>query len=107
MRLYLHPRWTNCKKVLNALQEQGASFTTFDLTTQVPEESELRSAIEQHGIKKVFNSSGQKYREQKLKDKINELSPEQAIKLLRSDGMLIKRPFVVDGDRVSIGSKSF
>ena len=93
--------------MLKALEKQGASFTTFDLTTEVPEESELRSAIAQHGLRKVFNTSGQKYREQKLKDRIDQLSDEEAIKLLGSDGMLIKRPFIIDGGKISLGAKSF
>ena len=55
--------------------------------------------------KKLFNTSGQKYKELGLKDKINFISEDEAIKLLASDGMLIKRPIITDGFKVIIGFK--
>ncbi len=88
------------------MEKQGASYTTIDLTTDVPTKTELRSAIKQHGVKKVFNTSGQKYRELQLKDKIEKMSTTEAVDLLSSDGMLIKRPFIVEGASVSLGKKS-
>ena len=54
----------------------------------------------------MFNTSGQKYRELQLKDKIESMSTAEAIALLSSDGMLIKRPFIVEGTTVTVGRKS-
>lgn len=56
-------------------------------------------------MKKFFNTSGVKYRELGLKDKLTEMEDDEKIKLLASDGMLVKRPLLIDGDRILIGFK--
>ncbi len=56
-------------------------------------------------LKKFFNTSGQKYRELGLKDRLSEMSEDEQLSLLSSDGMLIKRPIVTDGQKVTIGFK--
>ena len=89
---------------MNKLEKQDASLKTIDLTLSVPNKAELRNAIDQYGLRKVFNTSGQRYRELGLKDKIDSMSRSEAIELLQSDGMLIRRPFVVDPENgVSLG----
>lgn len=59
--------------------------------------------MKQYGIKPFFNTSGKLYREMKLKDKINDLSIDEAAELLASNGMLIKRPLLVMDNQVIIG----
>ncbi len=56
-------------------------------------------------IKKFFNTSGQKYRELGLKDKVASSSQDELLDILSSDGMLIKRPLVTDGENVTVGFK--
>ena len=56
-------------------------------------------------LKKFFNTSGRLYKEMKLKDKLSEMSEEEQIKLLATNGMLVKRPLVVDEDKVLVGFK--
>lgn len=103
MKVYLHPRCTTCKQAQKSLKEQGASFSEIDLTETSPTRSELRTALEIYGARKLFNTSGQRYRDLGLKDKIESLSDEAIIDLLHSDGMLVKRPFIVDGQTILIG----
>ena len=54
-------------------------------------------------VKKFFNTSGMKYRELGLKDKLPQMSDEEKIELLSTDGMLVKRPILIDGDRILVG----
>ena len=70
-----------------------------------PTEEELREwiALSGYPVKKFFNTSGMKYRELSLKDKLPEMSDEEKIKLLATDGMLVKRPLLIDGDRILVG----
>lgn len=72
-----------------------------------PDMVTMRTIWEDSGqeLKKFFNTSGQKYRELGLKEKLEEASVEEKLQLLASDGMLIKRPIVTDGKDVSIGFK--
>ncbi len=56
-------------------------------------------------MKKFFNTSGMKYRELQLKDRLKEMSEDEQLELLASDGMLIKRPIVTDGQRITLGFK--
>lgn len=60
-------------------------------------------AQERIGIKKIFNTSGRKYRELGVKDRLKTASEDELLELLASDGMLIKRPIVTDGTRVTVG----
>lgn len=56
-------------------------------------------------MKKFFNTSGQLYKSMELKNKLPEMSEEEQVKLLASDGMLVKRPLLIDGDKVLVGFK--
>ena len=63
------------------------------------------AAKRKNGTKKFFNTSGQKYRELGLKDKLQSMSEDEQLELLASDGMLIKRPITTDGSKVTVGFK--
>lgn len=72
-----------------------------------PNKEEIRDFHHKSGleIKKLFNTSGVKYKELGLKDKLNTLSEEELYDILASDGMLVKRPILTDGKRVLVGFK--
>ena len=72
-----------------------------------PTEEELTEWIRMSGLpaKRFFNTSGMKYKELGLKDRLPGMSDEEQIRLLASDGMLVKRPLLIDGDRILVGFK--
>ena len=100
-----YPKCTTCKKARKYLEEKGLDFKERHIVENNPTAEELKKWIETSGypVKKFFNTSGMKYRELGLKDKLPEMSDEEKIQLLASDGMLVKRPILIDGDRVLVG----
>ncbi|MBO6304247.1 MAG: arsenate reductase family protein [Selenomonadaceae bacterium] len=102
-----YPRCTTCKKAEKWLNERGIVVTMRDIKENNPTEQELRSWCEKSGLplKRFFNTSGQKYRELGLKDKLPAMSEDEQYALLATDGMLVKRPLFVDGDFVLVGFK--
>lgn len=102
-----YPKCTTCKKAKNYLQSHDISFEDRHIVEQNPDEKELKQWIKQSGlpIKKFFNTSGMKYRELELKDKLPNMSEEEQIALLATDGMLIKRPLLISKEFVLTGFK--
>ena len=102
-----HPRCTTCKKALDWLEKQGVEFASRDITAQNPAKEELDAwfKLRSGDIRKLFNTSGIQYRALGLKDKLSEMSTEEAIDLLATDGMLVKRPVLVGDDFVLFGFK--
>ena len=76
-----------------------------DIKTENPTAEEIEQWWRKSGLplKRFFNTSGNLYKEMKLKDKLPEMSEEEQIRLLSTDGMLVKRPILVDGDKVLVG----
>ncbi|SES23132.1 arsenate reductase [Salisediminibacterium halotolerans] len=72
-----------------------------------PSKDELKKMYDNSGLelKKFFNTSGKKYRELGVKDKMTSATEDELLELLASDGMLIKRPLVTDGNHVTVGFK--
>lgn len=103
--VYHYPKCTTCKKAIAWLKEEDIAFDTKDLVTETPTAEEIKEMQEKSGLslKKFFNTSGMKYRELELKDRLAEMSESEQLKLLASDGMLIKRPITYDGERVTVG----
>ena len=107
-RLFIeYPKCTTCKKAKKYLEEQGVEFIDRHIVEENPTEEELTVWIAASGlpIKKFFNTSGLKYKELGLKDKLELMTDEEKIKLLASDGMLVKRPLIVEENRVLVGFK--
>lgn len=107
-KLFLqYPKCTTCKKAKKFLQENNVVFDDRDITIDNPTVEELEKWIALSGleIKKFFNTSGVLYREMNLKDKIKDMSSEEMIKLLATDGKLVKRPLLICEDRVLVGFK--
>ncbi len=107
IQFYHYPKCTTCKKASKWLKDEGIDFTAYDITTDTPTKDELRKFYELSGLplKKFFNTSGMKYRELGLKDKLADMSEDEQLALLASDGMLIKRPLTTDGKKVTLGFK--
>ena len=103
-----YPKCSTCQKAKKWLDDNNIEYTLRDIVLETPTEEELSIWIKESGldIKKFFNTSGMKYRELGLKDKLDNMSFEDKIKLLSSDGMLIKRPLIV-GDKIIPGFKNY
>ena len=102
-----YPKCSTCKKAKQWLDEQGISYEDRHIIEDNPTVEELKDWHERSGLplKRFFNTSGMKYRELGLKDKLPEMSEEEQYELLATDGMLVKRPLVVGDDFVLIGFK--
>lgn len=107
MLLILYSKCSTCKKAENFLKDHNASYEAKDIVLNTPSVNELKSYIEMSGldISKFFNTSGMKYRELGLKDKLKVMSYEDKVNLLASDGMLIKRPLLIGENFVLVGFK--
>jgi arsenate reductase (glutaredoxin) len=105
LKVYHYPVCSTCKSANKALKQQGYELELQDIKADPPSPDELRNLIALSGlpIQKFFNVSGEVYRELGLKDKLPSMTEDEKIKLLSSNGMLIKRPIVTNGSRVSIG----
>ncbi|MCX7569764.1 arsenate reductase family protein [Tumebacillus sp. DT12] len=102
-----YPKCGTCRKAKKYLEEQGVAFADRHIVEEAPTKEELRSYLEKSGldIRKFFNTSGQKYRELGLKDKLKSMSEEEMLDLLATDGMLVKRPILVRGSQATVGFK--
>lgn len=106
--LFIHyPKCTTCKKAAKFLDDKEIEYVSRDIKADNPTEEELRNWIKTSGlpIKRFFNTSGMIYRDLGLKDKLSDMSEDEQIKLLASDGMLVKRPILVDDEKVLVGFK--
>ena len=102
-----YPKCSTCKKARKHLEELGVSFEDRHIVEENPTKEELTEWISMSGypVKKFFNTSGMKYRELGLKDRLPQMTDEEKIELLATDGMLVKRPLLIDGDRILVGFK--
>ena len=102
-----YPKCTTCKKAQKWLEENSVAVETRDIAKENPGEDELRAWHKASGLplKKFFNTSGKKYKEMALKDKLPAMSEDEQYKLLATDGLLVKRPILVDEKGVLVGFK--
>ena len=102
-----YPRCTTCKKAEAWLQERDIAIKVRDIKEDNPTEKELRQWHKKSGLplKRFFNTSGVKYKELSLKDKLPEMSEDEQFALLATDGMLVKRPLMVGDGFVLTGFK--
>lgn len=107
MLLICYPKCTTCQKAKKWLESQGIAYTERNIAEENPTYAELKEWYKKSGmpLKRLFNTSGLLYKSMQLKDKLPEMSEEEQLKLLATDGMLVKRPLVVDGDNVLTGFK--
>lgn len=107
MQFIEYPKCTTCQKAKKYLDSHNIQYTDRMIKEETPTVKELTKWIKDNNIeiKKMFNTSGLKYKELNLKEKLPTMSEEEKIKLLASDGMLIKRPLLVMDDKVLVGFK--
>lgn len=106
--LFVHyPKCTTCKRAKKWLDEHHISYEERDIKENNPSLEELKEWYQRSGLplKRFFNTSGMLYKEMKLKDKLPEMSEDEQLALLASDGMLVKRPIVVTKESVLVGFK--
>ncbi|PVX49828.1 arsenate reductase [Balneicella halophila] len=105
--LVQYPNCSTCRKASKWLADDNIDIESRHIVEDTPTKDELAEWINRSElpVKKFFNTSGKVYREMNLKDKVKTASEEELIKLLASDGMLIKRPIVVADDFVLVGFK--
>lgn len=107
MLLICYPKCSTCRKAQKFLEEGGIEYQYRDIKENNPSREELKEWHKKSGLplKKFFNTSGKLYRENNMKDKIPNMTDEEQYKILASDGMMVKRPILVDGDKVLVGFK--
>ena len=107
LKVYQYAKCGTCRKAVKWLEAKGHETELIPIFDTPPSQDELTKLIQQSGleVKKFFNTSGEVYKEQQLKDKLPGMSEEEQISLLASNGRLIKRPIVTDGERVTVGFK--
>ena len=105
LKFFAYKKCSSCRKAESFLEKKNKSFSFVDIVENPPSAKELKQILDSSGkpIKKLFNTSGQLYRQMGLKDKVGDMSEKKAIELLSQNGMLIKRPIAFDGKKASIG----
>ncbi|EKN62588.1 hypothetical protein BABA_25611 [Neobacillus bataviensis LMG 21833] len=107
LTFYWYPKCGTCRNAKKWLDARKLSYEEVHIVEHPPTRDELQAFYQKSGLelKKFFNTSGLKYRELGIKDKMKSASDDELLDLLASDGMLIKRPIVTDGERVTVGFK--
>lgn len=102
-----YPKCSTCQKAKKWLMEKNISFEDRHIVEERPSFEELKQWHEKSGLplKRFFNTSGNKYKELKLKDRLPEMTQEEQLQLLATDGMLVKRPVLVGENFVLTGFK--
>ena len=105
MLVLVYRKCITCVKALKCLDANGVTYEERPIIEQNPTFEELKEWYQKSGLplKKFFNTSGQLYKEMQLKDKLPGMSEEEQLKLLATDGKLVKRPLVVGNDFVLTG----
>lgn len=107
LEFYWYPNCGTCKKAKKWFEDNDIAYDAIHIVEETPTKDELLTLISKSGLpaKKFFNTSGRVYREMNMKDKIKEATTEEMASYLAADGMLIKRPIVTDGEKVTVGFK--
>ena len=107
LKFICYPKCTTCQKAMKWLEENSAEYLLRDIKADNPTLAELREWVGVSGlpIKKFFNTSGLLYKSLSLKERLPNMSAEEQLSLLATDGMLVKRPILVGDDFVLVGFK--
>lgn len=105
MQFICYSRCTTCKRAQKWLDDHGISYELRPIKEENPSEAELREWHKKSGLplKRFFNTSGLVYKELRLSKKLPEMPEAEQFRLLSSDGMLVKRPLLIDGERILVG----
>ena len=107
MLFLCYPKCSTCQKAKKWLDAQGIEYTERHIAENHPTYEELSAWYRKSGLplKKFFNTSGMIYKEMKLKDKLPLMNEDEQLKLLATNGMLVKRPMAVTEDQILVGFK--
>lgn len=102
-----YPKCSTCQKAKKFLDKNSVKYSERHIVTETPTYDELKSIIDTSGlpVNKFFNTSGLLYRNMNLKEELKNCSDDEKIKLLSSNGMLIKRPILIKNNQVLLGFK--
>ena len=100
-----YPKCTTCQKAKKFLTDNGVEFTARHIKEDNPTYEELKLWYEKSGLplKKFFNTSGLLYKSMDLKNKLPQMSEDEQLKLLSTDGMLVKRPILITDTKILVG----
>lgn len=100
-----YPKCSTCQKAKKWLEQNNIEFDDRHILENNPTKEELKKWIKQSGydIKKFFNTSGMKYKELNLKEKLPNMTDDEKIQILSTDGMLVKRPLIITDDLILVG----
>lgn len=107
LKFICYPKCTTCQRAKKWLDDNGVEYELRDIKLDNPSLDELTKWYDKSGlpIKRFFNTSGLLYKSLELKDKLPQISEQEALKLLSTDGMLVKRPLLISDDFVLVGFK--
>ncbi|QOQ54395.1 arsenate reductase family protein [Bacillus amyloliquefaciens] len=107
LNFYWYPKCGTCRNAKKWLEDRDKEINEIHIVEETPTKEEIKDLYEKSGLelRKFFNTSGMKYRELNLKEKLYHMSEDEQLELLASDGMLLKRPITTDGEKVTVGFK--
>lgn len=107
LSFYWYPNCGSCKRAKKWFEDNNINYESIHIVNETPSKEKILNLMEKSDLppRRFFNTSGRVYRERNMKDKIAEASKEEMASYLASDGMLIRRPIVTDGKKVTIGFK--
>ncbi|WP_037465184.1 arsenate reductase family protein [Shimazuella kribbensis] len=107
LTFFQYPKCSTCRKAKQFLDSQGIVYENRHIVEEPPKVDELRELVAISGlpVQKFFNTSGQVYRQMELSKQLPTMSEEEKLQILASNGMLVKRPILTDGNQVTIGFK--
>lgn len=105
MLFVCYPKCSTCQKAKAFLEANGCTFETRDIKEENPTYEELKAWYRKSGLplRRFFNTSGLQYRALELKDRLPDMREDEQLRLLATDGMLVKRPLLIVGDTVLVG----
>jgi arsenate reductase len=107
MLFICYPKCTTCTKARKWLKENDIEYVERDIKADNPKYAELKKWYKMSGLplKRFFNTSGMQYKSLGLKDKLEGMSEDEQLRLLATDGMLVKRPIAIEGETIFVGFK--
>jgi arsenate reductase len=108
IKFYCYPKCSTCQNAKKWLDQNDVEYEEIHIVEKHPTKEDLSEFYKTSGlpIQKFFNTSGIKYREMGLSSKVKTADVDELLELLSTDGMLVKRPIVTDGKKVTVGFKS-
>ncbi len=104
MKFYQYPKCSTCVKARKYLEAHSIEVQNINIAEQAPNMDELAAMLASYegNIKKLFNTSGMQYRELNMKDRLPAMGHDEALELLANNGMLVKRPFLLNQDNKGV-----